>query len=322
MALRFKINSPSNKSCVFRLPGTTTWGELQAQLQKSTGLSYPIALKTRVGSRQVADGTTPDAATLAELGIENGDQYDASSTADGEYAAPECVGSAGAGKSEASSTAAAASSAASASAPAPAAGTGKMQRVIVPADNTCLFTAIGYLLMGGSKSLGAELRALCVANVQKTDYPEGALDGKTPAEYARWLADSSKWGGAIELGLLATHFGVQLVCIEVRTGRPYRFGEGSRCAYVINDGIHYDALARDDGAVGGEAALTTTFATDDEAALAGALAVAEELKSARAFVDTSSFALLCTVCNTPLKGQKEAIEHAEATSHTNFVQNG
>jgi ubiquitin thioesterase OTU1 len=319
MALRFKVNSLSSKSQVFRLPGTTTWGTLRAELVAKCGLASPIVLNTRVGSHQVANADTAESATLSEIGIENGNQYDASG-ASVDSSSGNAAAAAGTGAAAAASGGASAGSA-TAGLAAAGAGSGGMKRVIVPADNTCLFTAVGYLLMGGSKSLGPELRALCVSKVQTTSFPEGALDGKTPAEYARWLSESSRWGGAIELGLLAAHFGVQLVCIEVRTGRPYRFGSGAQCAYVVNDGIHYDALARDDGAPGGEAAYSTTFPASDEEALAGALAVCEEMKKARAFVDTSSFALLCTVCNKPLKGQKEALEHAKATSHTNFVQN-
>ena len=38
----------------------------------------------------------------------------------------------------------------------------------------------------------------------------------------------------------------------------------------------------------------------------------------REFTDVSGFALLCLICNTPLKGQSQAQEHAKSTGHMNF----
>jgi ubiquitin thioesterase OTU1 len=38
----------------------------------------------------------------------------------------------------------------------------------------------------------------------------------------------------------------------------------------------------------------------------------------RAFTNMAGFSLVCLSCQTPLKGQNEALQHAKSTGHTNF----
>ena len=61
----------------------------------------------------------------------------------------------------------------------------------------------------------------------------------------QWILLENSWGGAIELGILADWFEVQIASVDVQTGRIDLFG--SECAkervYVMYSGIHYDALA-------------------------------------------------------------------------------
>ena len=115
----------------------------------------------------------------------------------------------------------------------------------VPADNACLFTAIGYLACGGEhanaiRRLAAD--ALAAAPADADEYSTAAL-GKPRAEYIEAMLRPATWGGAIELGILAVRLSVELVAIEVKTGRPYRFGAGrgfARRAFLIFDGAHYE----------------------------------------------------------------------------------
>ncbi|KAA0147188.1 hypothetical protein FNF29_07560 [Cafeteria roenbergensis] len=310
-SLRFKVNGPSGGSSVFSMPDTELWGAAKAEIAAKVpglGAGAKFRLVSRMGKAEVASTDSDDTATIGSLGFEARQQYDAV------VDAPGAAGAAGAGAGEAASGAAGSGGAATG-------GAAPMKRIIVPADNTCLFTAVGYLLMGRTKELGPDLRELCAGMVATSDFPEGALDGKSPAAYAAWLRDKSHWGGAIEVGLLAEHFGRTIVVIEVKSGIAYPFGSGDKCVYLVNDGIHYDGLGRDASGSGREADLQVEFDTADAAAKAEALAAGAELKAARAFVDTATFALLCTVCNTPLRGEKEAREHASKTGHVNFVQN-
>lgn len=52
----------------------------------------------------------------------------------------------------------------------------------------------------------------------------------------------------------------------------------------------------------------------------GAKQLATKAQTARAFTDTANFTLRCGVCQIGLKGEKEAVEHAKTTGHTNFSE--
>lgn len=58
----------------------------------------------------------------------------------------------------------------------------------------------------------------------------------------------SSWGGAIELGILASHYNAEIASIDVETGRIDHFSPSAaassdmRCI-VIYSGIHYDAAS-------------------------------------------------------------------------------
>jgi ubiquitin thioesterase OTU1 len=65
-----------------------------------------------------------------------------------------------------------------------------------------------------------------------------------PSQYTTKILNPLTWGGAIELGILASHFQTEIASIDVETGRidhfsPHNTG-GMRCV-VIYSGIHYDA---------------------------------------------------------------------------------
>jgi ubiquitin thioesterase OTU1 len=80
-------------------------------------------------------------------------------------------------------------------------------RRVVPADNSCLFRAVAYLLHPEAVVLGctaaqvptplaSSLRTV-VANTVLSDsdtYSEAML-GKSPKDYAQWIQKSESWGG-------------------------------------------------------------------------------------------------------------------------------
>jgi ubiquitin thioesterase OTU1 len=41
---------------------------------------------------------------------------------------------------------------------------------------------------------------------------------------------------------------------------------------------------------------------------------------ARQFTDVASFTLRCGVCQIGVRGEREAVEHAKATGHSNFSE--
>lgn len=114
-------------------------------------------------------------------------------------------------------------------------------------DNSCLFRAVGYALMRDLDGV-AELRSLVAQTVVgNTETYNEAILGRKPEEYARWINQSNSWGGAIELKIFADHFGVEIMSLDVQSGRLDRFGEGNSniqgCVVVVYSGIHYDTIA-------------------------------------------------------------------------------
>ena len=93
---------------------------------------------------------------------------------------------------------------------------GKLQRKVVPADNSCLFTSINYCMSGAV--VGSEHSAFMrevIASVVSSDpgkYCEAYL-GRTNADYTRWIQTKEAWGGAIEVQILSEYFQVQILVV-------------------------------------------------------------------------------------------------------------
>ena len=49
-------------------------------------------------------------------------------------------------------------------------------------------------------------------------------------------------------------------------------------------------------------------------------ALTRRAQQAGKYTDTASFTIRCLVCQRGLTGEKEAVEHAKATGHTNFSE--
>ena len=107
-----------------------------------------------------------------------------------------------------------------------------------------------------------EIVALAVKN-QPDQYSE-ALLGKSSKEYQKWILqvyciltrlDNSfkwsfdlqedSWGGAIELAILSSYYGLEIDVVNTQHSLINKFGEdqeyGQRIL-LIYDGIHYDPL--------------------------------------------------------------------------------
>jgi len=201
-------------------------------------------------------------------------------------------------------------------------GGGILTRRVVPADNSCLFTSVDFVLHDGTRVDTDAMQSLrcIIADIVAADpvaYNEAFL-GQPNDEYCIWIKDESSWGGAIELSILSRYYGVEVDVIDTQTGRIDRFGQSDNYntrVLLIYDGIHYDPLVMEsaDGAT-----VSTVFPTSDEAVLLQALEIGAEAKSCRQFTDVSNFSLRCLICQTLLRGQKDAMEHGRRTGHTNF----
>lgn len=184
---------------------------------------------------------------------------------------------------------------------------------IMDDDNSCLFSAIAYVMYDRDRTLANSLRLLA-ANVIESQphvYSEAIL-GKPPVDYAKWIRRSESWGGGIELAIFAAHFSIEIASIDVSTQRMDLFGSGShQRVYILYSGIHYDALVSVD---------STIFSPEDNEALSFARAIAVEAFAAHRYTDTATFTLTCSDCGLSLKGNREAEAHAKQTLHQNFVE--
>lgn len=199
----------------------------------------------------------------------------------------------------------------------------RMARHVVPADNTCLFTALAYV--SGRPGGGAAMRSALVDHMlaHPSEFDEGAL-GSPPAAYAAHMRQPHVWGGGLELSAASGLLGLQVGALDVKTGVLSLFGEDQaalrpRRVYLLYDGVHFDALHRLGGG-GHGSAPQTVFEPGDAAAEAGAREVAAAARAARAFVDLAGFSLMCGVCGVGITGEKAAREHAAATGHANFAE--
>ncbi|CAG9838482.1 unnamed protein product [Diabrotica balteata] len=193
---------------------------------------------------------------------------------------------------------------------------------VVPSDNSCLFTSFQFVLNGKidkSGTVNPYLRKLVAESIQndKDNYNEAVL-GKPVEAYCAWIQDEKSWGGAIELSILANHYGIEIAVIDTINAIINKFGEDRQYplrVFLLFDGIHYDPIFLEP-LDGGK--IQTIFMTDDDRLLKQAEELAREAKSSRQFTDVNKFTLKCMICNIMLTGQVAAQQHAQSTGHANF----
>ncbi|XP_044953609.1 OVARIAN TUMOR DOMAIN-containing deubiquitinating enzyme 2 [Hordeum vulgare subsp. vulgare] len=204
---------------------------------------------------------------------------------------------------------------------------GPVVRRVIPSDNSCLFNAVGYV-MENNKNKAPELRQVIAAAVASDPekYNEAFL-GKPNEAYCAWILDPEKWGGAIELSILSEYYGREIAAYDIQTTRCDLYGQGKNYnerAMLIYDGLHYDALAMSPAEGAPEEFDQTIYVVDQNRSIGPAeglaLDLAKEAHRKRSYTDTANFTLRCGVCQIGVIGQKEAVEHAQATGHVNFQE--
>lgn len=204
---------------------------------------------------------------------------------------------------------------------------GIIVRRVIPSDNSCLFNAVGYV-MEHDKNKAPELRQVIAATVASdpVKYSEAFL-GKSNQEYCSWIQDPEKWGGAIELSILADYYGREIAAYDIQTTRCDLYGQEKKYServMLIYDGLHYDALAISPFEGAPEEFDQTIFPVQKGRAIGPAedlaLKLVKEQQRKRTYTDTANFTLRCGVCQIGVIGQKEAVEHAQATGHVNFQE--
>lgn len=197
---------------------------------------------------------------------------------------------------------------------------------VMPDDNSCLFRAISSATLGTDLDSMHELRSIVASAIR--DDPStysAAILGKDPAAYCRWIQSDDAWGGAIEIGILASFFNIEIASISVRDGRVDRFNEGApRRALLVYSQIHYDvlALAREDSLGLGfrkpPEQDVKLFEADDDVVLTRAMELCALLRERGYFTDTARFKILCHDCGWTGEGEKALAQHASETGHGNF----
>jgi ubiquitin thioesterase OTU1 len=229
------------------------------------------------------------------------------------------------------------------------------KRVVIPADNSCLFNAVAYLLEHNREDVDSsavlrevqhKLRAVVAKEVVKSPevYSEPVL-GVPPGAYATWIADPAHWGGEVEIAVLCGHYQVAIRVVDIGSGalieyHPSRGGtEGAsvptskaRRIYLLYNGIHYDALACSSsvGASGDTGVLQRARPRLVKVFEGGTpypeeplfKSLAAELKQAGDYTNLTSedTCIQCMVCFKRCAGETGATRHAMATKHQNFRQ--
>ena len=136
-------------------------------------------------------------------------------------------------------------------------------------------------------------------------------DRRPRDEYIRTILSPNSWGGAIELTILAAHYGTEIASIDVETGRIDRFsssgsndadagpGASESRVLLIYSGIHYDAAVlapTPDAPQEFCASVVPASATaEGERVLEALQELATKLRAKRAYTNTATFDLKCEV---------------------------
>ncbi|KAF7338135.1 OTU-like cysteine [Mycena venus] len=194
---------------------------------------------------------------------------------------------------------------------------------VVPDDNACLFSSVALIFEQDMKK-AQKMREIVAEGIRKDPetYNEAIL-GMPPAKYISKILSPSTWGGAIELGILASHYQTEIASVDVETGRIDQFTPSdnespeNRCL-LIYSGIHYDAATLAPMADAPSDWHQTVFPTRSGDVLDAAKRLADILRAKRAFTNTATFAVKCEECGKVFKGEKGAQAHATETGHTRF----
>lgn len=203
---------------------------------------------------------------------------------------------------------------------------GEVVRKSIPADNSCLFNSIGYLLHSSDDFNPMQYRYIVAQTIRSNpEYYNTEFLEKTPEDYVLWITNADKWGGEIEISILCQALRVQIAVVDIRSATILTYGEdlsvcAQRIVYLLYDGVHYDALVfRHTATVEGHEQRIFHPQHDD---FMNSLTqrFAQVLQSRKQFVNIATGQLQCTLCYQVFAGQREATLHAKLTGHQSFGQ--
>ena len=209
----------------------------------------------------------------------------------------------------------------------------KVTRKIINADNSCLFNAVGYLILEGEPKFSnfnpmQYRQAIADTIIQNPELYEHLLE-KPVKEYAEWILNPEKWGGEVELLILSQYLHVQISAIDIRTGNLLTYGDDNidnKRIYVIYDGVHYDAiilLSNKSTSTSGniqQQEEITIFDSNNKIIELEVQNLAKSLYNKKQYINLSTGNIECKICFMKLSGETAAVEHAKLTGHQNFGQ--
>ncbi|TGO80154.1 hypothetical protein BELL_0013g00050 [Botrytis elliptica] len=193
---------------------------------------------------------------------------------------------------------------------------------VMPDDNSCLFRAFGTAVLPGDDLSMHELRSVVASTIQGNPelYSKVVLE-QEPDDYCRWIQTSDAWGGAIEMGILAEAFGIEVVCVDVQSLSIHKFhesGSNNRCVLVYS-GIHYDMLALSPFSSTPENDVRV-FDKSDDTIIAKAVELCSKLREKHYYTDTGGMAIKCKDCGVIIHGETQAAAHAQQLGHYNMAE--
>eukprot|EP00457_Paulinella_chromatophora_P005477 gb/GEZN01005494.1/.p1 GENE.gb/GEZN01005494.1/~~gb/GEZN01005494.1/.p1 ORF type:complete len:378 (-),score=101.72 gb/GEZN01005494.1/:530-1663(-) len=198
-------------------------------------------------------------------------------------------------------------------------------RRVIPDDNSCLFNAVGYVLDRGNTQMSSFLRQVVASVVllEHAKFEGGLLEGgRSPEAYAQYIMDPQKWGGAVELQILADYYNAEIAAADIQSKNLYIYGQGKgymKRVYLAYSGIHYDALVTSPNPQD-DSKDRTIFLPDDTQTEQAVRQFARESHEKKMFTNVQRFALRCEDCGQGLVGSGEAAQHAKQTGHRSFSE--
>jgi len=196
-------------------------------------------------------------------------------------------------------------------------------RRFVDADNSCLFSSIGYLIDSEqfNETIKIQYRQIIATYIQENTFEEGLLP-ISKEDYITNIINPLTWGSAIELKFFSDIYKIQIASIDVMTNRVDIFGEDKNYKnriYLIYNGVHYDPLVF---ATGDEVEEDIKmFSTNDTNALIIFKNYVNIFKEAGDFVDLSNVNNFeCMQCMNIFENQRDMYEHAENYEHWDFKE--
>eukprot|EP01135_Chromosphaera_perkinsii_P004307 Nk52_evm19s276 gene=Nk52_evmTU19s276 len=301
--MNFRCKSDSGSHVLKGIDPSMPWKDFQVEIEKVTNIQ-PANQKIKAGYPPALVSPECAETTLANLNFKTGESF-----------VVEALAGAGSKSNAPVSTT-------KSSAPWPSESEGVIVRRVIDSDNSCLFNAIGYVLLGKERHQAPQLRRIIADTVDADPITySDALLGKPNREYQEWILNKQHWGGGIELSILSRYFEKEICALDTQTVRVDRFGEDANYkerVFVIYDGIHYDAIAVASSSSAPESKDKTVFSADDQLTFSKAVSFLDAANMQHQYTDLAGFQLRCMDCDAKLKGQTQAQQHAQQTGHTNF----